>query len=184
MDTGFEQLSLHQQIQFLQDFSARVRSFLPERRNRYLGIQEAPDEELISNNPFFRALVFAQDDHNQPQLQSIFRKLSPNQTLKMPKSLDYQAVILMVYSQMFLQYYPTLHAERILSLGETALRKLRAVTEPEAMAINHIIEFDSNGPTLVFRFHDRQLRCRLNRKTDTGFELTVLNQRPSTPTLR
>lgn len=177
MNSEFEQLSLHQQIQFLQDYCNRVKACLPEKRNRFLGIQEAPDDELIANNVFVRAILFAHEEHHQAQLQSILRKLSPNQPLKFPGSTDHQAIVLMVYTQMFLQYYPTLNADHILRISEAALRKIRAVNEPEALAITHIIEFDSQGPTLIFRFHDRHLRCKLNRRTDTGFELTVLAQR-------
>lgn len=177
MENQFEALSVHQQMQFLHDFYQRAKAWLPQRRNQFLGQAHASDEELMNNNTLFRCLDFARHETNRAVVQAIYKKLNPQRSIELPNNLDFQSVVIMVHAQFFHQYYPTIPAERILELARKALLSLSAVNLNEAVAINQIIEFDTSGPTLYFRFLNRHFRCRLNRRSELGFEMTLINEK-------
>jgi hypothetical protein len=173
----FEDLSIHQRLQFLHDLFMRVKPMLPRGKAPHvLGSQsaESSNEDLLRSNLFFLSLLYANHLSNQPVMQGIYRKLYPRDSLCLPHRFRCHSVIMLLFVHLYNQFYPVIVSERILTLCCLALTRLKAINDLEATRLGDVVDFKRDTKTLLFCFQRTRYHCQLNPKNGYGYELTLL----------
>ncbi len=177
----FEDLSIHQRLQFLHDLFVRVKPMLPRGRVQHvLGIErdETSNDDLLRSNLFFLSLLYARHPSNVPVMQGIYRKLYPQDLIGLPHRFRCHSVIMLIFVHLYNQFYPVVACERILTLCCTALKKLQAINDLEAGRLGDVVDFKRDTKTLLFCFQRTRYHCQLNPKNGYGYELTLLPDLP------
>lgn len=172
----FEDLSMHQRMQYLHDLMMRIRESLTRRQLKFLGLEEAPPLELLKHNQFFRTLAFARAPEKSHKIQKIYRIISPRDPVPLPDRCRDKSILMMLVISLFNQYYPQLTSDRIIETAVVGLREFGALSNLEAQKINEAVQFEEDGRLLYFRFQEEAYRCVLNPHNGYGYEMTTLKK--------
>lgn len=176
MTSKFEDLSMHQRMQYLHDLMMRIRESLTRRQLKFLGLEEAPPLELLKHNQFFRTLAFARAPEKSHKIQKIYRIISPRDPVPLPDHCRDKSILMMLVISLFNQYYPQLTSDRIIETAVVGLREFGALSNLEAQKINEAVQFEQEGRLLYFRFQEEAYRCMLNPHNGYGYEMTTLRK--------
>ncbi|PCJ21564.1 MAG: hypothetical protein COB02_02910 [Candidatus Cloacimonadota bacterium] len=173
---SFETFSLHQKINFIDDVIKRVEPILPKPQYKFLGTNQASNQELILNCNFCKALHYIQDHLEPINLNQIYRKLNPGKMIKLPPLFRDQSFVIAIVSKLFNDYHNTLQIEKILELIQACLVNLGCISSKEASALNNILDFESSSKTIILKFQDQSYHIHLNSRSRLGYELTILRK--------
>ena len=172
-DRTFEDLSIHQKLQFIHALKARVEQSLPRLRDDYLGLEGASNQELLRKNTLYRCLRYATNEENFVTMNTVYRKLSPGESITLPSRMRCQSIIIMLMVHLFNQYYPRIDQQRVFDIAKLGLRSFHAINEFEASRLVEAVEFDGEARCLYFTFQELKFVCQLNPDNGYGYELTL-----------
>lgn len=169
----FNDLSMHQKLKFLHDLAQRIEPILPKRDFSLISVQHAEEIDLLRMNNFFRCLAWSQSPENIHSLQPIYKKLYPQDPIRLPDSLRCKSILMLLTIRIFNQYLPRVSEDKLIDSVSKAMQIWNSLYFEEIQLLHEIIEFESEKRILLFKFQKQKFKCHLNPSNGLGYELTL-----------